>query len=57
MTILARIFNNQIQEIFRPLGDFTIEESFTPEVVAMFEPVPDYVEVGWRFYDGEWKKP
>lgn len=43
----ARIIGNTVGEVFVPLEGFTIEDSFTPEVVAMFEQVPDEVEVGW----------
>jgi hypothetical protein len=33
--------------VFTPQAGFTIEESFTPEYAALFEPCPDEVEVGW----------
>ena len=43
----ARIIDNTVGEVFVPLEGFTIEDSFTPQVVALFEPVSDEVEVGW----------
>jgi hypothetical protein len=33
--------------VFTPQPGFTIEESFTPEEVALYELVPDEVEPGW----------
>lgn len=57
MAIYARIINNIVQEIFVPLPGFTLEESFTPEVAAMFQEVPDNVKVGWIWKNGKWVKP
>lgn len=45
----ARLINNVVQEVFIPMAGFTIEESFTPEVVAMFQLCPDDVEAGWLY--------
>lgn len=57
MTTYARVINDVVQEIFVPLPDFTLEESFTPEVAAMFQEVPDNVKVGWKLKNGKWVKP
>lgn len=57
MTTYARAINGVIQEIFVPLSGFTLEESFTPEVAAMFQIVPDNVKAGWVWKNGKWNKP
>lgn len=55
----ARLDNsNIVSEIFTPQPGFTIQESFTPEVVNMFEPVTDDVEIGWqKNSDGSFSPP
>lgn len=57
MTTYARVINNEVVEIFIPLPGFTLEESFTPEVAALFQEVPNGVKVGWIFKNGKWVKP
>lgn len=57
MITYARVIANVIQEIFVPLTGFTLEESFTPEVAAMFQIVPDNVKVGWILKNEKWVKP
>lgn len=54
----ARIINNVVIETFVPQAGFTIEESFTAEVVAMFEVIPEEVDVGWgKHADGTFISP
>lgn len=57
MTTYARVINNVVQEVFVPLPGFTLEESFTQEVAAMFQEVPDNVKAGWIFKNGKFVKP
>lgn len=57
MTTYARVIGNVIQEVFVPLPGFTIEESFTPEVAAMFQVVPDSVKAGYYWDGSKWNKP
>jgi len=54
----AKIINDEVTDTFVPQQGFTIEESFTPEVVAMYVIVPDEVEAGWkRHQDGTFSAP
>lgn len=39
--------DNVVIEVFTPPPPFTIEECFTPEIAAQFEPCPDEVEQNW----------
>jgi len=49
---------NTVIEVFIPPTGFSIEECFTPEIVAQFEPVPDNVEQNWiRQEDGTFVAP
>lgn len=49
---------NTVIEVFTPPTGFTIEECFTPELVAQFEPVPDDVEQNWiKQADGTFVAP
>lgn len=57
MTTYARVIENVAVEVFVPLPGYTLEESFTPEVAAMFQEVPDNVKVGWIYKSGKWVKP
>lgn len=43
----ARVIKGVVIEIFREPQGFAIEECFTPELVATFEPCGEEVEVGW----------
>lgn len=43
----ARVVDSVVQEVFTPPAGFTIEDCFTPEVVALFEPCPEEVEQNW----------
>lgn len=43
----ARVINNIVIEVFTPPSGVAIEECFTPEIVAQFEPCPEYVEQNW----------
>lgn len=47
----ARVIGTFVQEVFTPPTGFAIEDCFTPEVVAMFESVPDEVDGGWTKHD------
>lgn len=54
----ARLINNVVAETFTPPTDFAIEECFTPEVVAQFEPCPNEVEQNWiKQADGTFVAP
>ena len=57
MATYARIVDDVIQEIFVPLAEFTLEESFTSEVAAMFQVVPDNVKAGYYWDGKKWNKP
>lgn len=49
---------NTVIEVFTPPTGFTIEECFTPEIVAQFELVPDEVEQNWiKQEDGTFVAP
>ena len=49
---------NTVIEVFILPTDFSIEECFTPEIAAQFEPVPDNVEQNWiRQEDGTFVAP
>jgi hypothetical protein len=54
----ARIINGYVEEIFVPMQGHTIEESFTSEVVNMFEQCPEEVLAGWtKNQDGTFSAP
>lgn len=54
----ARIIENSVQEIFVPQNGFTIEESFHPDVVKLFEEISDDVQLGWiKNPDGTFSAP
>jgi hypothetical protein len=49
---------NNVTHTFVPQEGFTIEESFTAEVVAMYSVIPEEVEAGWkRHQDGTFSAP
>jgi hypothetical protein len=49
---------NTVIEVFTPPAPFTLEECFTPEIVAQFEPCPDEVEQNWiKQEDGTFVAP
>lgn len=57
MTNYCRVVDNFCMEVFASPNEFgfTIDECFTPEVRAMFEEVPDWVEPNaTRDADGVW---
>jgi hypothetical protein len=39
--------DNIVIEVFTPPSGFTIEDCFTPEIAAQFEPCPEEVEANW----------
>jgi hypothetical protein len=50
--------DNIVIEVFVPPPPFTIEDCFTPEIVAQFEPCPDEVEQNWvKNEDGTFSPP
>ena len=54
----ARVLDSIVQEVFVPPAGLTIEDCFTPEVVALFEPCPDEVEQNWiKEPDGSFVAP
>jgi hypothetical protein len=48
----ARIVNDTVIETFVPHSGATIEECFTPDLVAQFIICPDEVEPRWIHKDG-----
>lgn len=57
MTKYARIVDNKIWETFVPHSGATIEECFTPELVAQFISCPDEVDQTWSYVNGEFIAP
>lgn len=54
----AQVSSGLVTEVFTPQPGFTIEESFTPEVVALFQPCPEEVEANWiQTSDGTFLPP
>lgn len=54
----ARITDTLVIETFIPPAGVPIEECFTPEIVAQFEPVPDEVGQNWvKQEDGTFVAP
>jgi hypothetical protein len=54
----ARVVETIVVETFIPPEGFTIDQCFTPEVVALFEAVPAEVEVNWiKNPDGTFSPP
>jgi hypothetical protein len=54
----ARVLDSVVQEVFTPPAGLTIEQCFTPEVVALFEPCPEEVEQNWiKEPDGSFVAP
>jgi hypothetical protein len=53
----ARIVDNKVFEIFAPHSGGTIEQYFTPEIVALFIECPEEVENNWTYKDGEFIAP
>ena len=54
----ARIIENTIIEVLRPVPSFTAEQCFHPSLIAMCEMVGDDVQVGWvRQEDGTFADP
>lgn len=49
---------NFVIEVFTPPQGFTIDECFTPEIVAQFEPCPEEVGQNWiKNEDGTFSPP
>lgn len=54
----ARVVNEVVVEVFMEPEGFTIDECFTPEIVAQFEPCGEEVQAGWlRNEAGELVEP
>jgi hypothetical protein len=53
----GRILNNVIQEVFIEENGKTLENTFHPEVVSLFEPIEDSVGKNYSLIDGEWVAP
>jgi len=54
----ARVLDSIVQEVFIPPAGLTIEDCFTPEVVALFESCPNEVEQNWiKEPDGSFVAP
>lgn len=58
MQKFARVFDNVVVEVFTPPIGFTIQECFTPQIAAMFEPCPSEVIEMWvKKSDGSFEPP
>lgn len=54
----ARVHESIVIEVFVVPQGFTINDCFTPEIVAQFEPCPDEVKPGWiKQEDGTFVAP
>jgi hypothetical protein len=53
----ARIVNNEVFETFVPHSGGTIENYFTPELVAQFIECPEEVDTTWTYLNGEFIPP
>lgn len=55
----ARVVNSVVAEVFIPPAEFPdINQCFTPQVVALFEPCPSEVEESWiKNSDGTYEQP
>ncbi len=50
--------DNIVIEVFTPPPAFAIEDCFTPEIVAQFEPCPQEVDQNWiKSLDGNYIAP
>lgn len=47
MSNMARIVNNLVVEVLRPIEGFDITDCFHPDLLAGAIPVADEVEAGW----------
>lgn len=47
MTKMARIIDGVISDVIVPLGNFTIEECFHPDLLAQYIAVDGDVQPGW----------
>lgn len=56
--MLAKVQNNVVIEIFRPVDGFAIEDCFHPQVLSACTAVSDEVQVGWvQQEDGSFAAP
>lgn len=54
----GKIIKDFVDDTFVPQTGFTIEESFAPEVVAMYQIIPDEVKTSWKLHaDGTFSAP
>lgn len=54
----ARIVDGVVAEVFVPPDGFELEDCFTAEIVAQFEPCPEQVEQRWtKDLDGIFHEP
>lgn len=54
----ARVLDSVVQEVFTPPTGLTLEDCFTPQVAALFEPCPIEVEQNWiKQEDGTFVAP
>lgn len=54
----ARVVDTTVQEVFTAPQGFSVDECFTPELVAQFELCPDEVQGGWlKLEDGTFTAP
>lgn len=58
MQKFARVVDGIVAEVFTPPTGFTIQECFTPQIVALFEPCPSEVMEMWlKKPDGTFEAP
>lgn len=54
----AKVNNGVVDDIFVPQAGFTIEQSLHPAVAALFNQVPEEVQIGWlQQEDGSFSAP
>jgi hypothetical protein len=53
----GRIVNNVIQEVFIEENGKTLENTFHPEVVSLFEPIEESLDRNYSLINGEWVAP
>lgn len=55
--MLARIYQNQIIDILKPVEGFSLEECFHSDLLDSAVTVPDHLDVGWILVGEEWQAP
>ena len=55
--MLARVIEDTIVEVLRPIDGFTLNDSFSKELLDLCTEVPNDAEAGWVLVDGTWQAP